>query len=172
MPQFTDIASAVGMDDRLDARGFVVADFDNDGDLDFIINHNPGDASRGVDVRPTVLRNDIGHTANWLAVELEGTDSNRDAVGALVRIQTSAGSQLRHRSAGSGYASQHSDRLYFGLGDVETVDRLTVEWPSGARETHTNIASNRLVRVKEGEGLKITTLPGRHTAMVSNPQSE
>ncbi len=115
--QFTDIGMAVGADDIKDTRGMAVADFDNDGALDIITNTNPGDSGDATKARPALLHNNIGARRNWLAVELEGTKSNRDAVGAMVTIETGGEKQLRLLSAGSGFASQNSARLYFGLND-------------------------------------------------------
>ncbi len=164
--QFTDIAMAVGADDIKDTRGMAIADFDNDGALDIITNTNPGDSGDASKARPALLRNNIGARRNWLAVELEGTQSNRDAVGAMVTIETNGEKQLRLVSAGSGFASQNSARLYFGLNDKTQIDALTVRWPSGRVERFEKIgdkpfAVRQLVRIKEGAGIEERTLPTR-----------
>ena len=153
--QFTDIAMALGADDIKDVRGMAVADFDNDGALDIIMNSNPGDSGDATKARPALLRNNIGAKRNWLAVELVGTQSNRDAVGAMVTIETAGAKQLRLVSAGSGFASQNTERLYFGLNDKTLVDVLTVRWPSGRIETFRSIGdqpinANRVIRITEG----------------------
>ncbi len=75
--RFTDVAMAVGADDMKDGRGMAVADFDNDGALDIVINDNPGDSGIVARARPALLRNNIGSRRNWLAVELTGTKSKR-----------------------------------------------------------------------------------------------
>jgi hypothetical protein len=165
-PKFTDVAMATGADDVKDGRGMAIADFDNDGSLDIVINNNPGangDVSRA---RPTLLHNNIGAKRNWLAVELEGTESNRDAVGAMVTIEAGGEKQLRLVSAGSGFASQNSARLYFGLNDKTQVDALTVRWPSGRVERFENnkgatITSRQLVRIREGNGIQLVRLPAK-----------
>ena len=168
-PRFVDVAMAVGADDVLDSRGVAFFDYDNDGDLDLAINHNPGDNDR-VTVPASLLRNDVGQRRNWLAVELVGNPgragggSNRDAVGALVIAESGDLQQMRLREAGSGYASQHSGRLYFGLGEHEQVDRLTVKWPSGAVDVFESSAvegltAGALLRVTEGVGLEALSLP-------------
>ena len=162
-PKFADVAMAVGADDIKDARGMAVADFDNDGDLDIVVNTNPGDIGKPT-VPPVLLRNDLGQNRNWLAVELKGTTSNHDAVGAEVVIEgrNGAGSAvtlMRHVSAGGGYASQNSDRLYFGLGDIR-VESLTVRWPGGKRQTVTDVTPNRLLRITEDGQIERTVLPG------------
>ena len=164
--QFTDIGMAVGADDIKDTRGMAVADFDNDGALDIITNTNPGDSGDASKARPALLRNNIGARRNWLAVELEGTQSNRDAVGAMVTIETGGEKQLRLLSAGSGFASQNSARLYFGLNDKTTIDALTVRWPSGRVERFEKvgdktIVARQLVRIKEGVGINAFPLSAK-----------
>jgi hypothetical protein len=159
MPQFTDVAMATGADDVKDGRGMAIADFDNDGGLDIIINNNPGDNGDPARALPTLLHNNVAAHHNWLAVELEGRRSNRDAVGAQVTIQTGRESQLRLVSAGSGFASQNSARLYFGLGEKTRVDALIVRWPSGVVEKFENIGAKpilagRVVRIREEKGIE------------------
>lgn len=160
VPRFTDVAMALGADDGRDARGIAIADYDNDGDLDIAVNHNIGDHGPSDRANATYLRNDIGAARAWLAVELQGTLSNRDAVGAMVTVITGDREQLRLLSAGSSYASQHSHRLYFGLGDRERIDRLTVRWPSGGSVTFEDLAVRQLVRIVEGEGIESLRLAG------------
>lgn len=162
--QFTDIAMALGADDIKDVRGMAIADFDNDGALDIIMNSNPGDSGDATKARPALLRNNIGSKRNWLAVELIGTQSNRDAAGAMVTIETGGAKQLRLVSAGSGFASQNTARLYFGLNDKTRVDVLTVRWPNGRIETFKAIGDqpitvDRVVRITEGTGIEQTALP-------------
>jgi ASPIC and UnbV/FG-GAP-like repeat/Catalase len=164
--RFTDIAMAVGADDIKDARGLAIADFDNDGSLDIVTNNNPGDSGDASKARPALLRNNTGARRNWLAVELEGTASNRDAVGALVTITTGEEKQVRLVSAGSSFASQNSERLYFGLGDRTQADTLTVRWPSGRVERFDRvvdrpIASRQLIRIREGDGIEALALPAK-----------
>ena len=162
-PRFLDVGMGLGADDISDARGLALADFDNDGDLDLLMNNNPGD--RGVDsVPPVLLRNDIGAAKNWLAVSLEGRKANRDAVGAQVIIEVDGVKQVRLVEGGSGYASQYSRRLYFGVNKAERVDRMTVVWPGGERESFENLGVRELLHVVQGEGLKRVSLPVFHTA--------
>jgi enediyne biosynthesis protein E4 len=161
--RFTDIAMALGADDIKDGRGMAIADFDNDGALDIVINDNPGDSGDASRARPALLRNNIGSRRNWLAVELTGTQSNRDAVGAMVTIETGGAKQLRLVSAGSGFASQNSERLYFGLNDKTQVDVLTVRWPSGRVERFNTIGNQpiearHVIRITEGTRIEQLTL--------------
>ncbi len=164
--QFTDIAMALGADDIKDVRGMAIADFDHDGALDIIMNSNPGDSGDATKARPTLLRNNIGSRRNWLAVELTGTQSNRDAVGAMVTIETGGAKQLRLVSAGSGFASQNSERLYFGLNEKTQIDALTVHWPSGRVETiktigNQPIEAGHVIRITEGTRIEQFTLPAK-----------
>jgi len=163
IPQFTDVAMATGADDVKDGRGMAIADFDNDGGLDIIINNNPGDNTDASRALPTLLHNNVGTRRNWLAVELEGTRSNRDGVGAQVTIETGREKQLRLVSAGSGFASQNSTRLYFGLNDKTRVDVLTVRWPSGVVEKFEAIGAKpivagQVVRIREEKGIEELSL--------------
>lgn len=164
--RFTDVAMAVGADDMKDGRGMAVADFDNDGALDIVINDNPGDSGDASRARPALLRNNIGSRRNWLAVELTGTKSNRDAVGAMVTIENGGGKQLRLVSAGSGFASQNSERLYFGLNDKTQADALTVRWPSGRVENFKTIGgqpikAGQVIRITEGTSIEQLKLPAK-----------
>lgn len=152
LPRFTEVAMALGADEDQDARGMASADLDRDGDLDIVLNHNPGDNGIRERGRAVVLRNDLGDRRNWLAVDLVGTRSNRDAVGAVVLLQAGDLKLMRHVEAGSGYASQNSLRLHFGLGDAPRIDDLTVRWPSGIVEIFPDLPVNRGVRIVEGEG--------------------
>jgi enediyne biosynthesis protein E4 len=152
---------AVGSDDIRDGRGAAYGDIDNDGDLDIVMNTNPGDCGHET-MPPLVLRNEIGQKRNWLAVEVVGTRCNRDAIGAEVYVSCSRGAGLkpfqamRHVNVGSGYASQNSHRLQFGLGDGDpVVTSLGVRWPgSTSLETFENVPANHWVRIVEGAGLE------------------
>jgi hypothetical protein len=161
--QFSDVAMATGADDIRDARGVATADFDNDGDLDIVINNNPGDSGRAELSRATLLRNNVGERRNWLAIELRGTESNRDAVGASVTVEAGGEKFTRLVSAGSGFASQQSARLYFGLGDKTQVDVMTVRWSNGrvekfSKDGNQAIAARQLIRITEGKEIQVLQL--------------
>src|SRR5262249_39348970 len=170
--RFTDVAMAVGADDDKDGRGLAVADFDNDGALDLVINNNPGDTGTPT-VAPTFLRNNVGARRNWLAGGLGGVRCNRDASGAggvaggdaaRHRARPHLAKQLRLVSAGCSYASQHSARLYFGLDDVRQVNRLTVRWPGGGEETFRDVHAGQLARITQGKGIVCQPLPPKVAA--------
>lgn len=175
IPQFTDVAMAVGADDIIDSRGIGVFDYDHDGDLDIAVSHNPGDLYQNEGIIPGLYRNDIGNRRHWLAVSLQGTTVNRDAIGAEVYVSTQDQNMLRLMSAGSSYASQHGRRLYFGLGDASVVDRVTVRWPNGESDSWEHVQANQLLVIVQGKDPKFTQLPRlRSRSLVKNasPQDQ
>jgi hypothetical protein len=152
-----DVAMAVGVDDIRDGRGVAVADFGNDGAVDIVMNNNPG---VGTEIAPVLYRNDIAHWRNWLEVDLVGTLANRDAAGSEVRIELTDGRKmLRHVMIGSGYASQSSRRLHFGLGDAKLISKLTVSWlgPGGGEDVFENVPANQILRIIQGQRGKPAT---------------
>jgi hypothetical protein len=117
---------------------------DNDGDVDvLVVNMNEP---------PTLLRNDVPGDRGWIAVALQGVRSNRSAIGATVVISAGSIKQARTVLSQSSYYSHDDLRLHFGLGGQRTVERIDVHWPSGGIETLTNVAGQRLVTIREGEG--------------------
>jgi hypothetical protein len=121
-----------------------VADFWNRGVLDIAV------ASSGD--KHALLKNGVGSARHWLAVELVGTTSNHDAVGARVYAKIAGTQQMRELVIGDGYGSQNTLRQYFGLGDKAAVDELVVRWPkSGTTQTFSNVAADRIVQITEGK---------------------
>ena len=142
---FEEIGRAAGNDMILNARGVAVADFWNRGVMDIAVSASTD--------RHALLRNDVGESRHWLQVELVGTKSNRDAVGARISIKVNGKPQMREIVLGDGYGSQNSLRQHFGLGDATSVDELTVKWPrSGIVQTFKNVAGNRIIEITEGSG--------------------
>jgi hypothetical protein len=126
------------------SRGCAFGDFDNDGDVDIlIVNMNEP---------PSLLRNDLGGRNHWLKVKLIGTKSNRSAIGARVTCRYGDRRQVQEVLSQSSFYSVNDSRLHFGLGAAEAAD-LQVRWPSGAVETYPKVAADRLVVIKEGEGI-------------------
>ncbi|NIL99794.1 MAG: redoxin domain-containing protein [Acidobacteria bacterium] len=151
--RFIDVSGISGADSISDGRGTVYADFDNDGDPDIFLTAMQRKAHY-------LFRNNIGQEANYLRVELIGTDSGTDAYGAAVEITTPSGSQRKVKMGGTGYLSQSDGRLLFGLGADETVRSLTIRWPNGIEQSFENIEANRSVRVLEGrDDYRTLTLP-------------
>jgi len=126
------------------ARGAAYADFDRDGDLDLLISTNHGPAY--------LFRNDGGNRNHWLSVRLAGTKSNRDGIGAVVRVESAGGKQWNTVRSGSSYCSQSDLALTFGLGK-DTGATVQVEWPSGAKQQIGNVAADQFLVIDEGRGI-------------------
>jgi len=133
------------------ARGCAFGDFDNDGDLDVVVNNVNGP--------PQLLRCDSKSGNNWIKVKTIGVKSNRSGIGARVTcVATVAGEGRPHRQmdevrSGGSYFSQSDLRLHFGLGKAERVNLLEIRWPSGQVDTVKDVPANHLVFVKEGQGI-------------------
>ena len=127
-------------------RGLAFADFDRDGDLDLLMTTNNGPAY--------LYRNDAKQKRNSIRFHLRGTKSNRDAIGASVRIFYKGQSQSRLVRGGSSYLSQSELPVTFGLGDEDQIDRVAVEWPGGASEEHKNLAARKAYELTENMGIK------------------
>ena len=128
------------------SRGAAFADYDNDGDLDILVIN--------LDDRPALLRNDTVGAGHWITVALTGTKSNRDAIGASVRVTAGGRTQLMEVRSGGSYLSQNDRRAHFGLGAASRVDRLEIRWPSGAVETASGLPADRFYVAREGQGFR------------------
>lgn len=124
-------------------RGAAFADYDRDGDLDVVVVNNGGHA--------VLLRNDGDRGRNWLQVALRGTSSNRQGIGARLRLIAGGRAQVRQVGVQPSYLSQNSAIEHFGLGDHPVIDTLEVIWPSGLRELRTLIPLNTRVLLVEGD---------------------
>jgi hypothetical protein len=127
------------------ARGAAYADYDMDGDLDLLINTNDGPA--------LLFTNEGGNRNHWLTIRLNGTQSNRSGLGAVVRVQSASGKQWNTVHSGSSYCSQSDLAVTFGLGRDQMVSVLSIEWPSGARQQFKNIVSNQFLMIDESRGI-------------------
>jgi len=101
---------------------------------------------------PSLLKNDAPQ-GNWLTVNLIGTKSNRDAIGARVTLRADGHQQLQEVRSGGSYISQSDFRLHFGVGRATEIDSLQIRWPSGQQQELQNIPANQLVIIKEGSGI-------------------
>ena len=128
------------------ARGAAYADYDSDGDLDILVTTNNGPAY--------LFRNDGANSNSYLRFKLVGQDSNRDAIGAVVRVTSASGEQWQTVHSGSSYASQSELVLTFGLGSDLTAERVELEWPSGKKQTFENVETNRELTVFEDFGIR------------------
>ncbi len=139
--QFQDVAQFVGATDRYDGRAVALADLDNRGALDVLVASQQG---------PLLLyRNEVATDRHWIGFELEGTKSNRSAIGAQVRVFWNGQQQLQELVAASGYAAQNQRRLHFGLGEDANVERVEIRWPSGQEQIIDRPASDQAHKVQE-----------------------
>ena len=97
----------------------------------------------------TLLRNDGGNANNWLAIKLIGTQSNRDGIGARIRIITEGNVRIAEVQSAASYLSANDLRVIFGLGEKKVVDKIEVHWPSGSKQTLANIKANQLIKITE-----------------------
>ena len=127
------------------ARGCAFGDFDNDGDVDVIINN--------LDGPPTLLRNDGGNKNNSIMIKCIGTRSNRSAIGTRVKVTTRERRQIDEVMSGSSYYSQNDFRLHFGLGRATQADSIELTWPSGLKESFRDLPANHLFILQETRGI-------------------
>ena len=153
---FADISfqAGPGISEPSASRGAAFGDFDNDGDIDIVVNT--------VNDYPQLLRCDSKLNHNWIKVKTIGTKSNRSGIGARISCVTQLpGESKPHRQidevrSGGGYFSQNDLRVHFGLGKADKVDALEIRWPSGQVDTLKDVKANQVVYVKEGEGIART----------------
>ena len=145
--RFTEATEAAGPGFAIEesSRGAVLADFDNDGDIDIAV-HN-------LDSTPSLLRNDSTTGNHYLIVRVQGVESNRDGIGTIVTVETSTSTQVREIRAGSSFLAQDDIRAHFGLGTERIVQQLAVHWPSGRVDRFADIQADRILTVREGQGL-------------------
>ena len=160
---FSDVSAVVGLDFVEDGRAFALADFDHDGRLEVFLKNRNGPQLR-------VLRNVMEDLPASIAFRLKGTKSNRDAIGAAVTIETSSGKQTRRLQAGSGFLSQHSKDVFFGLGETKGPVQASIRWPSGLVQSLRNLPINHRIWVEEGaEPLRMEAFKPRAKIAVPPP---
>jgi enediyne biosynthesis protein E4 len=145
--RFRDVAMDIGGGFEMPkvGRGLAVGDFDRDGDLDILLTTNNGPAY--------LYRNDLVVKNKSIRFRLKGTKSNRDAIGAGVRVFVNGQVQTRVVRSGSSYLSQSELPVTFGLGTHDQIDRVVIEWPSGQSEEHPRLPAGRAYQIIENKGI-------------------
>jgi hypothetical protein len=141
--KFVDVAQAVGVTDTYDGRAVAMADLWNRGALDVVVANQRG---------PLLLyKNTVSPDNKWIEFDLEGTKSNRSAIGAEVTLFWNGQKQVQEVSGGSGFSAQNQRRLHFGLGNYPQIEKAVIRWPSGTIQTIDKPAPDQLHAVKEPE---------------------
>ncbi|HEV2836471.1 MAG TPA: CRTAC1 family protein [Pyrinomonadaceae bacterium] len=139
--KFVNVAQAVGVGDVYDGRAVAMADLWNRGVLDVVVVNQKGPL--------LIYKNTVAPENKWIDFELEGTASNRTAIGAEVRVFWDGRQQVQQVTGGNGFCSQNQRRLHFGLGKNPTIDKVEIRWPSGKTETLHNLATSQTYKLKE-----------------------
>jgi hypothetical protein len=145
--QFEKVSESLGPDFMrpIVGRGLATADYDNDGGIDIVTN-NRGDY-------PSLLHNDGGNANHWLTVFLIGTKSNRDGIGASLKLTSAGVTQVEQAKGGMSYMSASDPRIHFGLGKRTAIESLEITWPSGQVDRLTSLPVDQIIAVKEGSGI-------------------
>ena len=148
--KFKDVSQSWGLDHKGASYGAVTADFDQDGDLDLAVMN--------LEENVSIYRND-GKSGNQITVKLEGTTSNRNGVGATVKVAAGDKSWIRQLMPGTGYHSYDEPILHFGLGDEQKIDKVIVHWPGGGTQTMTDVAVNKRLDIKQDNPSSVAAAP-------------
>jgi len=176
--QFEEVTAlgGPGINEAAPARGCAFGDFDNDGDIDVVVNC--------VNSLPQLLRCDSSTGRNWIKIRTVGTKSNRTGIGAKISVTTSTPGavkpfvQIDEVRSGGSYYSQNDLRIHFGLDRITKADSVEIRWPSGATDKLTDLAANRLYVIQEGgkilktlamSGATPSVAPGATTSPSSKP---
>ncbi len=145
--RFEDVSAAAGPAIAAEnlGRGCAFGDFDNDGDVDIVVNN--------LDGPPTLLRNDVANGHARITIKCVGVKSNRSAIGTRVKVTSSGRSQIAEVTSGSSYYSQSDFRLHFGLGRATKVETIELSWPSGLRQELRDLPVDQAFVIREGEAV-------------------
>jgi hypothetical protein len=143
--KFTDVTSisGPGLQQPWVGRGMAMGDFDNDGRVDAVVTTNGGSVH--------ILRNETSTSNHWLTLQLVGHKSNRDGIGAVIKVTTSGGSQWETVSTARGYLSSSDPRAHFGLGSSTIAQTIEIRWPSGIVQKLKDVAGDQILHVEESK---------------------
>lgn len=161
---FSGVSGVVGLDFLEDSRSFVLADLDGDGRLEVILKNRNAPQLR-------ILHNVMKDIGTSIAFSLRGKKSNRDAIGAAVTVEADGRPQTKYLQAGSGFLSQHSKELHFGIGKSSGPVRTSVRWPSGLTQRFENLPLNHRIKLEEGSNNFVAT-PFATATLVPVPSGE
>jgi hypothetical protein len=142
--RFADLSSTAGHEfatRKAVHRGAAFGDLDNDGRVDIVVT--------ALDASPEIWHNGSSTANHWLIIKPDGTTSNRDGIGAVIRVTTASGVQYNHVTTSVGYASASDRRVHFGLGRDTVVRELRIQWPSGTIQTLENIKADQVLEIRE-----------------------
>jgi hypothetical protein len=139
---FADVASFIGITTTGDRKGGAYLDYDMDGFLDLFVPSL---------VFGSLVYHNVGNSNNWIGLILEGTHSNRDAIGTLIKVHTGDKQQMRFTRVPTTWKIQDNPYVHVGVGEAATIDSIVIRWPLGLKETYTNLTINKYHKIKEGE---------------------
>jgi tetratricopeptide (TPR) repeat protein len=147
---FSEASGVSGLDAIEDSRAFALADLDHDGRLEIVLKNRNAPQLR-------ILRNAMKDLPASIAFRLRGTKSNRDAIGAAITIESAGRVQTKYLQAGSGFLSQHTKEVFFGIGNSEPFISGRIRWPSGETQPLTQVPTNHRIEIREGSNDFVAT---------------
>lgn len=141
--KFKDVTKEWGLQDFTNSNGAAYGDLDNDGDMDLVVNN--------INAAVSLYRNNSDGINNYIQIQLEGQKKNRQSLGTKVRVFAKGFKQVKEQFTTRGYLSTVSPILHFGLGKIQKIDSIQIQWPDGTLQTEENIAINQKISLKQGE---------------------
>ncbi len=160
---FAEASGAVGLDFLEDSRAFALADIDHDGRLEVVLKNRNAPQIR-------VLHNAMKNIGACICFRLRGHNSNRDAIGAAITVEAGGIRQTKYLQAGTGFLSQHSKELFFGIGEAVSVLKVEIRWPSGLSQVFEKLPANHRISLEEGSNT-FQTVPFVRNLSIHTPRT-